>query len=82
MHNKYLLSIFQNKKYQEKIYSRLIKIKRKEKKISSFNLSFTLHVSQQYISDIEERRKKPSKELLNEIFNASPLRFDRPAHLC
>lgn len=76
MHNKYLLAIFQNQKYQEKIYSRLIRIKRREKKISSQNLSFSLHVSQQYISDIEERRKKPSKELLNEIFDKLSINFN------
>lgn len=76
MNSMYLLDIFQNSKYQDKIFSQLIKTKRKEKKISSKKLSLSLHVSQQYISDIEERRKRPSKELLDHIFHALDITFN------
>lgn len=77
MHNKHLLSVFQNKKFQEKVHSILIKTERKEnKKISSKELSFRLNIGQQYISDIEERRRKPAKELLNDIYKALDVIFD------
>lgn len=81
MNNNYLSSVFYNIKYQEKIKSRLIKIKRKEMKISTNNLAFSLNVSQQYINDIEENRKKPSRELINEIFSELDIKFNEEIYV-
>lgn len=65
-----------NQSYQEKIIGIIIKNLRKEKNINLSDLSNKLDISSQFLSDIENGRKKINKNTINNIFNKLGIVFN------